>query len=519
MDVPNTDAVIDVNVANTVNADNPNTPVNDQNEQPDVDFTAGPFVTRRNPTAEITSMLSSLYISDSEQSDNDDEGSSILNVGGVQTMQADVAQVKVDLLALNQKVQTLEHDFKQSMDSTLNREANFRQAVDVSLAGLEDYFMKSLEKLEKAVTDCFLRRDAKWESQMKKLRLTSTPTFSRLQAYSPASSHISPVQCPQTPMPVAKDKGRVAKVDLRLAPKTSVVQHKITLTDDIPLKSRAYRVSPIKKQIIEQHVDQMLQDNIIEPSFSPWSSPVVLVPKPDGSYRFCVDYRKLNRKTVPDAYPMPLIHDILESLEGASWFSALDLQSGYWQANLALNMKKCHFFKRQLKFLGHVVSERGVEIDREKTRAVAEFPPPQDLKALQRFLGLAGWYHKFIPHFADIAAPLNHLKKKGVKWEWTSQCQNSMDALKQALQNSPVLIQPDLNKTFQVHTDASDVRLGAILTQHTGAGEKVMAYASRTLTGAERNYSTSEKECLAVVWAVEKWRHYLEGSQFDVFKR
>ncbi len=210
MDVTSIAAVTDVKTVNPVNTENLSTPVNEKEilEQPDVDFTAGPFVTRRNPTAEISSMISSLYISDSDQSDDDDEGSCILSGEVVQIMQADITQVKVDLLALNQKVQNMEHDFKRSIDSTVNRETNFRQAVDTSLAGLEDYFLKSLEKLERAVTDCFLRREAKWESQMKKLRLTSTPTLSRLRAYSPASSHISLVYCPQTPRPVnAKEKG------------------------------------------------------------------------------------------------------------------------------------------------------------------------------------------------------------------------------------------------------------------------------------------------------------------------
>ncbi len=186
------------------------------------------------------------------------------------------------------------------------------------------------------------------------------------------------------------------------------------------------------------------------------------------------------------------------------------------QANLTLNMKKCHFFKPQLKFLGHIVSGRGVEIDLEKTKAVAEFPQPQDLKALQRFLGLAGWYHKFISHFADISAPLNHLKKKGVKWEWTPECQGRMHLNKHCKTHLYSSNQTS-TKTYKC-TRMRVVGLGAILTQQSAEGEKVVAFhASRTLTGAERNYSTTEKLCLAVVWAVEKWRHYLEGRMFDVF--
>lgn len=380
---------------------------------------------------------------------------------------------------------------------------------------------------------------------------------------------------------------------------TNVLTHTIYLIQEMPIKQKPYRVSPTKQKVMKDLIDEMLMADIIEPSSSAWASPVVLIPKKTGGLRFCVDYRKINSITHADAYPLPTVQEILESLCGAKVFTTLDLNSGYWQvkmseqskdktaficsqglfqfkvmpfglknapasfqrlmevvlgdlrgkicfvylddiiiysaskqqhfldidavlsklrkANLTVNMKKTHFFRDSLKFLGHIVSATGVEADPEKVQAVQDFPVPRNIKELQRFLGMAGWYHRFVPHFSMIVEPLNALKRKGAKFLWTPQCQASFDALKDQLTSPPVLGHPNFNLPFMVYTDASEVGLGAVLVQQTGLGtEEVLAFASRTLNAAERNYTTTEQECLAIVWALEKWRYYLEGKFFTV---
>lgn len=350
--------------------------------------------------------------------------------------------------------------------------------------------------------------------------------------------------------------------------RTNLVKHRIITTDEIPVRRRAYKVSIEKQQFIEAQIQDLLNKGIIRPSTTPWASPVVVVQKKDGGSRLCIDYRGMNAKTNLDAYPMPQIQDILESLNGATVFSTLDLKSGYWQlemeadsiqktafvtstglyeflclpfglknaaasfqrlmehvlrevkgkccmvyiddivvysktmaehlqhlqqvftclhkAGLTLNLKKCNFIQRSLAFLGHIVSDEGVKTDPSKVSAVNSFPIPQSIKDIQRFLGLAGWYHRFFSHFSEKAAPLHALKQRNSTWIWTEQCQHAFDTIKKDLVQAPVLITPDFSKSFRVQTNASDIGLGAVLTQDVEGEEHVIAYASRLLRGAEK---------------------------------
>ncbi|GFX27079.1 hypothetical protein TNCV_439851 [Trichonephila clavipes] len=356
-----------------------------------------------------------------------------------------------------------------------------------------------------------------------------------------------------------KFSGLFTKTDKSTAAKTNV-KHRIFTGDHAPINQRAYRVSPTERLIIHEEVQKMLDEGIVQPSESPWSSPIVLVRKKDGSWRFCVDYRKLNSVTKKDVYPLPRIDDTLDCLKGAMFFSSMDLRSGYWQieideadrektafitpeglyefkvmpfglcnapatfermmdnllrhfkwtmclcylddiivfsetfedhlirlrlvlkclqeAGLKLNSKKCLFAAQEVKILGHLVSSNGVR------------PDPDKIKA--------------------------SLLKSGVEFHWGPEEVEAFNSLKKALTSDPVLGMYDERASTEIHTDASGYGIGAVLVQIQNNVEKVIAYASRTLTKAEKNYSTTERECLAIVWATNKFRPYIFGKHFTV---
>ena len=184
--------------------------------------------------------------------------------------------------------------------------------------------------------------------------------------------------------------------------------------------------------------------------------------------------------------------------------------------SLHLKISKCSLFQHEIKFLGHVVNNQGIQVDPDKVKAIKDFPAPENVTAVQRFLGMAGYYRRFIRHFSLIASPLTALTRKDVKFRWTSVEKQAFEEIKKHLLQPPILTYPQLNMPFKVTTDASGIGLGAILSQEHEGHNKVIAYASRKLSAPEKNYSATERECLAVVWAVKLYRHYLTAQHFEV---
>lgn len=182
------------------------------------------------------------------------------------------------------------------------------------------------------------------------------------------------------------------------------------------------------------------------------------------------------------------------------------------QNQLYLKLSKCLFAKEKLEFLGHVISKQGVSTDPSKISTMQKWPAPGTVKELRRFLGMAGSYRKFVKHFGEIAKPLTNLLKKGALFTWTSECQQAFQTLKQALTEALVLALPNFKKQFVVETYASDKGIGAVLQQE---GHPV-AYISRALGSRNQGLSTYEKECMAILFAVEHLRMYLQHAEFVI---
>ena len=374
---------------------------------------------------------------------------------------------------------------------------------------------------------------------------------------------------------------------------TDIVTMSIDTGESSPVRQPPRFLPFVLRGAVVKQLHDMQQNGVIQPSSSPWTSPVVMVRKKDGSHRFCVDYRRLNAVTKTDAFPLPRIDDLLDQLGGAKYFSTLDLASGFWQiqmepesrektafttphglyeflvmpfgltnspavfqrlmhhvisglnapdgkefvtvylddivvfssslsdhfdhlqkvlsrlmsVNLKLKPSKCQFMRKEVDYLGHVITCNGLRPNARLTEVILNFQRPDDIGAMRRFLGLASYYRRFIPGFAKIANPLHGLTTKNAPFDWTPKCETAFTTLKSKLITPAVLAYPNFE----------NLDLGAVLAQlQEDSKSHPVAYASRALNRSEKNYSITELDTLAVVWAITHFRGHLYGNNVKV---
>ncbi|KAL8145815.1 hypothetical protein AgCh_003819 [Apium graveolens] len=284
-----------------------------------------------------------------------------------------------------------------------------------------------------------------------------------------------------------------------------------------PVSKAPYRMAPVEMKELAAHLQELLDKGVIRLSVSPWGAPVLFVKKKDGSMRLCIDYRKLNKLTVKNKYPLPRIDDLFDQLKGATCFSNIDLKYGYHQLKIkAENIPKTTFRTRYGHYECLVMAfanKEGIKVDPSKIEAVINWQRPKTSTEVRSFLGLAGYYRRFVQDFSKIVVPLNKLTRKNKKFMWTDRCEESFQELKKRLVTASVLVLPDEKGEFVIFSDASYKGLGCVLMQHG----KVIAYASRQLKPHEQKYPTHDLELAAIVFALKIWRHYLYGEKCEIY--
>ncbi|KAI3814120.1 hypothetical protein L1987_18867 [Smallanthus sonchifolius] len=361
-------------------------------------------------------------------------------------------------------------------------------------------------------------------------------------------------------IPVVRDYSEVFPEDLPGIPPSRQVEFRIDLVPGAaPVARSPYRLAPSEMQELSSQLQELLDKGFIRPSFSPWGAPVLFVKKKDGTFRMCIDYRELNKLTIKNRYPFPRIDDLFDQLQGSSFYSKIDLRSGYHQLKiqeedipkttfrtryghyeflvmpfgltnapavfmdlmnrvckpyldkfvivfiddiliysrtkeeheyhlklilellrnekLYAKFSKCEFWIQEVHFLGHVINKKGIHVDPSKIEAIKNWEAPRTPTEVRQFLGLAGYYRRFIENFSKIALPLTTLTQKDKKFDWTDKQESAFQLLKQKLCSAPILSLPEGTDNFIVYCDASHQGLGCVLMQK----EKVIAYTSRQL--------------------------------------
>lgn len=385
-----------------------------------------------------------------------------------------------------------------------------------------------------------------------------------------------------------------------VTPKPPNYEMEIRLTSDTPFHHLPRRLSYKEKSEVRDIVRNLLDEGIVRPSNSPYASPIVLVKKKSGETRMCVDYRTLNKLTVRDNFPIPLIEDCLEYLANKKYFTILDLRSGFHHVKMAdssarftsfvtpsgqyeyirmpfglknapsvfqryisqifrtftdnneivvyfddiliasenfedhkkllsrvlcccaenglqLKMSKCHFAYLELEYLGYSVSKEGIRPGESHVKAIKNYPVPKNVKQLQSYFGLCSYFRRFVPSFSRIGRPLQRLLSKNVRFVFDSECMSAFNQLREALISAPVLSIYDPTRETELHCDASSLGYGAVLLQKQDDNKfHPTAYFSKSTTSAESKYHSFELETLAIIYALRRFRVYLEGIPFKI---